>query len=455
MDGVTTSSLRGFVVFRAAHSQSKNKSIDRAVLDLGRAVVVRSSSVGKRVVPSHGDSRADIHLELFNDMSAVEPVWRAFEQCADFTVFQRFDWLSEWHAHVGRHRQCRPVIVLARDEHGKLLTLLPLAIERERMLRRLTWFGSDLCDYNAPMLTTNFNHRVPPDRFKYLWRQIVAAVREAPQHRFDMIDMDKMPERVGAQVNPMFNLSVLPRTYGAHATSLGDNWEDFCNAKTTGQTRKRDRRRFRRLTESGEVRFIHARDHAEIADTMDVLINQKRNYFARKGVEDLFTRAGYGAFYRAVVVNPNLRDVVHVSRVDVSATPVAAGLGLMHKDCYHLVMSSYQDGDMARFGPGRVHLMELFRHAIERRAEKFDFTIGDEPYKRDWCDIELKLVAYLEAATAMGGLMVAARTAIHRGELFVREKPKLRRPLSKVRLAALALRRRLRRKAKRQPDGPQ
>lgn len=406
---------------------------------------MRNFSAEKVVMPSHDDSRAGIQLELFDDLSDVEPVWRAFERGADFTVFQRFDWLSEWHVHVGRHRQCKPVIVAARDEHGKLLILFPLAIERERMLRRLTWLGSDLCDYNAPLLAANFNRVVPPERFRHLWRQIVDAVRAMPRHRFDMVDMDKMPEFVGAQPNPMFSLPVLPRTYSAHAALLGDNWENFCNAKTSGQTRKRDRRRLRRLTEAGEVCFVHARERDEITSTMDVLISQKRNYFARKGVEDLFARAGYGAFFHAVALNPNLRDVVHVSRVDVSAAPVASGLGLMHKDCYHLVMSSYQDGDVARFGPGRVHLMELFRHAIDRRAGKFDFTIGDEPYKREWCDIELKLVGYLEATTPMGGLIVAARAAIHRGDLFIREKPTLRRPLSKVRLAALALRRGLRR----------
>jgi len=406
---------------------------------------VRISSDGPFITSPHAVPPAKVRLELFNDLDAVEPVWRAFEQNADCTVFQRFDWLSEWHAHVGRPRHCKPVIVLISDERGNLLILLPLAIEREGMLRRLTWLGSDLCDYNAPLLAASFNEVVPPERFRHLWRQIVDAVRAMPFHRFDLVDMDKMPALVGAQSNPMLSLAVLPRTYSAHAASLGDNWEEFCGAKTTGQTRKRDRRRLRRLTESGEVRFVHASGCDEITETMNVLITQKRHYLARKGVEDLFTRAGYREFFRAVVLNPHLSDVVHVSRVDVNATPVAAGLGLMHKNCYHLVMSSYRDGDVARFGPGRVHLMELFRHAIERRAAKFDFTIGDEPYKRDWCDIELKVVGYLEAATTMGGLVAAARSAILRGDFFIRQKPKLRRPLSKVRVAALALRRRLRR----------
>jgi CelD/BcsL family acetyltransferase involved in cellulose biosynthesis len=39
-----------------------------------------------------------------------------------------------------------------------------------------------------------------------------------------------------------------------------------------------------------------------------------------------------------------------------------------------------------RYGPGAAHLMEIMARAIERGCTIFDFTIGDEPYKRDWCE---------------------------------------------------------------------
>jgi CelD/BcsL family acetyltransferase involved in cellulose biosynthesis len=33
---------------------------------------------------------------------------------------------------------------------------------------------------------------------------------------------------------------------------------------------------------------------------------------------------------------------------------------------------------------------------------RFDFTIGDEPYKRDWCDIEQKLYDHVAVASWRG-----------------------------------------------------
>jgi CelD/BcsL family acetyltransferase involved in cellulose biosynthesis len=414
---------------------------------MGGSVLMKHLAGVEALKPMQGESGSGICLQLFTDMSAVERAWRAFEPCADSTVFQTFDWLSEWQNRIGAHKNSQPVVVLGRDHDGQILIVLPLAIEDSRFLRRLTWLGSDLCDYNAPMLAANFNQRVTPERFGCLWREIVALVRAEPQLHFDMVDMDKMPEAVGAQRNPMLNLPVLPRTYGAHVATLGDNWENFSSSKRSAATCKRERRQFKHLAEHGEVRFVEAGEPAEIRETMDLLIRQKRNSYARMGVEDLFARAGYRDFYRAVAFNPSLRDVVHVSRLDVGATSAATGLGLRYKACYYLVMSSYQDGDLARFGPGRAHLQQMLRYAIDRKIETFDFTIGDEPYKRDWCDLEVRMFGYIEAATATGRFMVAIRTAMSRGDLFIRERPWLRRPLSRVRAAAMALRRSLRRPA--------
>jgi CelD/BcsL family acetyltransferase involved in cellulose biosynthesis len=36
----------------------------------------------------------DMHLTIHDDIAAVKREWRGFEQVADCTVFQSFDWLS-------------------------------------------------------------------------------------------------------------------------------------------------------------------------------------------------------------------------------------------------------------------------------------------------------------------------------------------------------------------------
>jgi CelD/BcsL family acetyltransferase involved in cellulose biosynthesis len=93
---------------------------------------------------------------------------------------------------------------------------------------------------------------------------------------------------------------------------------------------------------------------------------------------------------------------VHLSRLDVGSTWAAVNLGLTFRDCYYHILASYDDGEVSRFGPGAAHLRELLKFAIERGLRRFDFTIGDEPYKRDWCDAEQKLYDHVSAATWRG-----------------------------------------------------
>ncbi len=394
--------------------------------------------------PAQVGSARGISLEVCTELSVVGEIWRRFQLRADCTVFQSFDWLYHWQSHVGAGRNTIPAIVLGRD-NGQPLFILPLAIEERGAVRRLTWLGSELCDYNTPLLATNFSDRVKPEEFGPLWRCVIRVIRADPRRHFDMVDLDKMPGMIGSQINPFLNLPVLLRTYGGHAATLGMSWNEFFLSKRSAETRKRERRQFKHLSEHGDVHFVDVRIQEDIEHTMNMLIEQKKSSYARMGVEDIFARPGYREFFRAVVASPNLRDVIHVSRLDVGAAPVATGLGLRFKNCYYLVLSSYQDGKLARFGPGRAHLQEMLRYAIERGFGQFDFTIGDEPYKRDWCDIDKKLFGYIEAATVKGQCVVITRTAIHRAEHFVTARPILRRVLRKARTFAKAMASRTRR----------
>jgi CelD/BcsL family acetyltransferase involved in cellulose biosynthesis len=133
--------------------------------------------------------------------------------------------------------------------------------------------------------------------------------------------------------------------------------------------------------------------------TLDTLIRQKSRAFARMGVPDLFARRGHPEFFHAIAAD---RDFVHISRLDVGATQAAINLGLTFRGCYYHILASYDDGEVSRFGPGAAHLRELLRYAAEHGMPRFDFTIGDEPYKRDWCDVEQKLYDHVAAATWRG-----------------------------------------------------
>jgi CelD/BcsL family acetyltransferase involved in cellulose biosynthesis len=342
-----------------------------------------------------------ITVAIHDDLAAVEADWRRFEETADCTVFQTFDWLSAWQRHIGQRNGVTPAIVVGQGADGRLLFLIPLAVA-PGVVRRLTFLGSDLCDYNAPLLAPDFSDQVKPPQFLALWAEICSLLQRHPRCHHDLIDLTKMPETVGRQCNPFAGFDVRLHPSGAHFVQLQGTWDEFYRAKRSSATRRRDRSKRKRLSESGELRFVTASKPDEVARALTTLIEQKDKAFARMGVTSVFAPPGHRDFYFDLATDDRMRHLVHISRLDVGAVPAAVNLGLTFRGSYYHVLASYDDGELARFGPGTAHLRDLLCYAIGRHMSVFDFTVGDEPYKLEWSDGARHLYDCTAPATARG-----------------------------------------------------
>jgi CelD/BcsL family acetyltransferase involved in cellulose biosynthesis len=153
-------------------------------------------------------SRSGIALRAYDNVEEISTEWRGFEERADLTVFQSFDWLANWQRHIGSARGTVPAIVIGSEADGEVLFILQLAIYTTGPVRRLRWLGSQLCDYNAPLLAQDFSARTSAERFRLAWRDVIGLLRSDPFFHFDVIDLAKMPEWIGEQRNPFMDLRV-------------------------------------------------------------------------------------------------------------------------------------------------------------------------------------------------------------------------------------------------------
>ena len=295
------------------------------------------------------------------------------------------------------------------------------------------WLGSELGDYNAPLLAPDFSQKLGPRRCLHLWPEVLRRIQSHADLRFDMIHFVRMPEMVGAQHNPFRQLPVTTHPSGAYLTHLTDNWDAFYTTKRSSSTRRRDRTKRKKLGEMGEVKLITPQGTEDIGSSFDTLVTQKTRSFAAMGVSNMFDRPGYSEFYRALAIDPATRHLVHVSRLDVGAIPAAVNFGLTFRGCYYHVLASYDDGEVSRFGPGAAHLHDLMRYAIETRCRVFDFTVGDERYKRDWSDTESALFDHLAYARWRGAIVAMPTLTMIRIKRFIKQTPLLWNAFSKVR----------------------
>jgi D-aspartate ligase len=285
--------------------------------------------------------------------------------------------------------------------------------------------GQDLCDYNAPLLAPDFSKRTTPEEFLAAWHELQAQMQCEPLLRHDWIEFEKMPETVGAQANPFMHLRVTPNRSNAHLAHLGDDWEKFYRAKRSSATRRRDRSKLRHMSQFGDVRFLTASDDADARRTLEILMEQKGRALARKGVADIFAPPGHREFFLDLARNPQTRHLVHISRIEIGDVCAAANFGVVFGDRYYHVLASYVDSEVAHYGPGALHLRELLAYAIKRGLKCFDFTVGDEQYKFDWCDTVIKLYDYT-ATTRWRGLPARALSSVQRrSKRLIKQTPLL------------------------------
>ena len=379
------------------------------------------------------DALANLQVSLHARLDDIEAQWRRFERRADCTPFQTFDWLDTWQRNIAKHSAVQPVIVVATFADGTIACMLPLAIERKHGVRRLCWLGQDLNDYNAPLLVRDFSQRVLPETFLAAWDEMRTCMQNSPMFRYDWIELEKMPQLVGSQSNPFFNLALATNPSGAHFARLSGDWQKFYAAKRSSATRRRDRAKRKRLAEYGEVDFVTCRDFDDTRAALEALMAQKRQLFASKGIPDMFARPGWREFFLDIATNPAARDMVHVSRVQIGAICAAANLGLVFGDGYFHLLASHDHGPLAHYGPGALHLRELIAYAIGLGLKRFDFTIGDEPYKLEWSDTHIRLGDYATAATWRGWPACAYSLVRRPIKRFIKQTPWAWRAVCRIR----------------------
>jgi CelD/BcsL family acetyltransferase involved in cellulose biosynthesis len=364
--------------------------------------------------------RLNVELSLHHDLTSVEADWRAFEANADCTVFQTFDWLSTWLRNIGVHEGCKPAIVIGRHD-GTILFLLPFALEGRAGLRKVTWLGSYLCNYNGPVLAREFSRRVSPPQFTQLWQDIQSLLRRQLGH--DIVDLEKMPTMIGEQANPFCAMRVTPHVNDAYMTVVGGDWEAYYAAKRSSSSRRTDRKKRKRLADHGETRFVTAGNRGDVVRSVDALIDEKGKSYAKLGVANMFEWPGYRDFFIDLATGAQSARLTHVSRVDVGDMTAAANFGLMYRGRYYYILAGYDDGELARFGPGAIQLRDVMRYAAEHNCPLFDFTIGDEPYKREWCDVEIGLCDYVSPASWRGSLVAALTVPFRQVKRAIKRNP--------------------------------
>lgn len=340
---------------------------------------------------------ADFVVQIYRSIDDAESCWREAERQADLHVYQRFDWLSGWHKSVGAPAGIEPCLVVIKERDDKLLMLLPLAIERSGLWRRLVWMGAEFFDYHAPVLMPGAADRLSKIGSKALLQAIHARLPSV-----DYAFFARQPANVGQQVNPLIDDGAVLCTQAAHQTELAGDWPTYYGHKRGRRTRHNDRRKRKKLEKEGQLDFVVAKDVEAIDRFLDVLIRQKGVYARALGERNILEWPGYRDFLREKTIAGLEDGTVLLCGLTLDDKVLGVQWGALQHHRLYSIFASYDAGAYSKLSPGEFLLHDLMGWCFENGIELFDFTYGDEPYKLAWCEQHMGLYQGLLPLTAWG-----------------------------------------------------
>jgi CelD/BcsL family acetyltransferase involved in cellulose biosynthesis len=320
------------------------------------------------------DDRFAVHVHT--DPSRVDRQWQLLEPAG--TVFQTRAWLLPWYRTLGARYKVSPLFVTVEHrDTGRPLMFFPLCVRRKRGLIIVEFPDQGVSDYNAPIVAPDLELR--PGEMHGLWQQICRRLPPA-----DIFHIIKMPEILAGRAIPLTELDWLRRLdLRSWTVKLPKTRAEYDKTIVKPKDRKEQRRKRRHLVESlGDVTLLHAATEDQRRENFHALARQRRSRFTDCRRKDILSDPAFFRFYETVALEDPGR-IVALSALQARDKAVATLLALVHNDRYVLLMHSFDTG-LDRLSPGIVAIDEMITCAIENGMSFFDFTIGNEPYKRQF-----------------------------------------------------------------------
>jgi CelD/BcsL family acetyltransferase involved in cellulose biosynthesis len=355
------------------------------------------------VFSSTAGSASLVKITVHNRLENLADLWPRHGHSSDggCYVFQSTDLIDVWCDTVGAARRISPQFVDVRDTDGSPLMLLPLGIERRHGVRLLSFLDASIADYNIPVLFPHARDWTE-DRARAVWSAVMRALPPV-----DVVVLDKMPSSVAGRQNPLILLGATSIGVSGHAARLsGITWREY---EETRLPRRRTLRRYRRkLEEFGPVRFEIPESADRREAILEAMVRQKERRFDETGATG-FDSPGKRAFFleagRRLAGGP-----VHLSALVVGDEIVATHLGYVFDRRFYQIMPTYEAGHWQSLSVGRLLHEDLIRWSFEHGMDVFDFGVGDEAYKSEYCDEVLPLQRLVIPVSGAGRLHLAAGT---------------------------------------------
>ena len=339
---------------------------------------------------------AAVHVEVRAADAASLAGYDAFCRRGVHGPAQHPLWVRAW---IEAHDADALIVTARRD--GKALFKLALEVVAKGPFRVARFVGGSHANGNFPACAPGMTAAVLPAD----GAAIVAALRAA-RPDIDLVSLSRQARHFEGRDNPLAPLATRQSPNISLAVDLDGGFEAVLARH--GASRKRQKLNYQRnrFNRAGGYRLIEATTPQEVERLIETFFVLKGASLRAKGIADAFADEKVRAFFRALAREALAENdppfLLHA--VEVAGEIVAINGLSVTRETVVCNFGTYSDAD-PKSSPGYFIDYTNIEQACGQGRRIYDFSVGDEPYKRSWCDIETWHFETLLPLSAKGRLL--------------------------------------------------
>lgn len=345
-------------------------------------------------------------------LAALETIQRGLVS----TGFQSLNWLTVLYEDLAPARRAMPRLVVVTERNsGEIALILPLVVMKKRSLTVARFADLGVSDYGGPILGPAVLKK--NRNMRRAWRAARHALKDV-----DFIKLERMPGDIGGRPNPLASrLGVTPARHNGNLLVIETTVEDYLRER--GKKYRKEVERCTRLWhKEGEPRFARALSPEEIARGYRELEEQQAARHAALGSKYVLDDPPYRAFYERLVMDGTECDLGYLFTLEAKGEVVAALFGILHEGTFTLLRIANGGERWSHLSPGRLVIVEAMKYFVAQGVRRFDFGIGDYPFKRGFGVEDVPLYDLIVARD----LAALPKMLYHRTVAIARKNPRLR-----------------------------
>jgi len=374
---------------------------------------------GNRIAANEAPARAPTSRQARLTAAASDGAGLAdyAEFCASalFAPAQSASWVRNWAAETQAD-----MVVATLDVESRSALSLALEVVRNGPFRVARFAGGRHANGNFPASAPRLLPVIDGPAIRSLFSAIAKARPD-----IDLVSLERLLPDLDGTANPLAALPNFASPNLALAVDLDGGFEALLSRATGKRKRKKHRSQTRKFEAVGSFGRIEARSREEVDRLLDGFFDMKEVRFAKMGIPNVFGDEQVRAFFRALFADALAEQgpsfLLH--GLDVAGKLRAVTGSSRSGKRLICEFGAIAEDDLAFTSPGDFLFFDNIQEACERGFDVYDFSVGDEPSKRLWCNIEVQHFEVLAPLTLKGRALATGLRQGARAKAFIKTNP--------------------------------